>query len=316
MKTLYELLGALAEDDADGIRAAFRKAAKANHPDNNPDDLDAGLRFRRIVRANAILSDRRQRETYDRLYAKAVRQRAERPKRGNFSSRFRTLASGAISGALFSAASIGIYLLFGYMSDASLVRNHVADAPALAASAGVTTGRAAARSVAGRHAASDHVSAPASQAEIKQASRHAPEQRPAENSQQEAAKKAEAGAGETIKPGGEAPALVAAAPPDTNAADAKIGGPPHDVGVKDARYYRERGILAYRSGDFLLALIDFDLAIDLDPNFSDCYVDRAIVHHRMGNLERAFEDVARAKRIDDAKRIGDSRQGQHALSAR
>src|SRR5262249_11454029 len=148
-------------------------------------------------------SDRRQRETYDRLLAKAVRQRAQTSKRGNFSSGFRTLASGAISGATVSAASIGIYLLFGYMSDASLVRNHVADAPALAASAGVTMGRAGTRSVTGRHAASDHVSAPASQPEIKQASRHPPAERPAENSQQEAVKKAEAAPGETIKPGEE-----------------------------------------------------------------------------------------------------------------
>ena len=36
MPTLYELLEALADDDADGIRAAFRKAAKAHHVDNNP----------------------------------------------------------------------------------------------------------------------------------------------------------------------------------------------------------------------------------------------------------------------------------------
>ena len=34
MPTLYELLEALPEDDADGLRAAFRKAAKAHHPDN------------------------------------------------------------------------------------------------------------------------------------------------------------------------------------------------------------------------------------------------------------------------------------------
>jgi hypothetical protein len=30
MKTLYDLLGALPDDDADELRAAFRKAAKAN----------------------------------------------------------------------------------------------------------------------------------------------------------------------------------------------------------------------------------------------------------------------------------------------
>ena len=46
MKTLYDILGALPDDDAESIRAAFRKAAKANHPDNNPGDPDAPLRFK------------------------------------------------------------------------------------------------------------------------------------------------------------------------------------------------------------------------------------------------------------------------------
>ena len=50
MKTLYDLLNALPDDDAESLRAAFRKAAKANHPDNNPGEPDAPLRFRRIVR--------------------------------------------------------------------------------------------------------------------------------------------------------------------------------------------------------------------------------------------------------------------------
>jgi curved DNA-binding protein CbpA len=33
MKTLYDLLGALPNDDADDLRAAFRRAAKQAHPD-------------------------------------------------------------------------------------------------------------------------------------------------------------------------------------------------------------------------------------------------------------------------------------------
>ena len=61
MKTLYDLLDSLPDDDADGLRAAFRKAAKANHPDFNPGNAEASERFRRIVRANAILSDGQQR---------------------------------------------------------------------------------------------------------------------------------------------------------------------------------------------------------------------------------------------------------------
>jgi len=85
VQTLYELLGALPDDDADSLRAAFRKAAKANHPDNNPGDPDAPRRFRRIVRANVILSDDRQRAAYDSLLAKAHQQRALTSKRKIFS---------------------------------------------------------------------------------------------------------------------------------------------------------------------------------------------------------------------------------------
>src|SRR6267378_4041201 len=51
METLYDLLGALPNDDADELRAAFRRAVKRVHPDINSEDLDAGLKFRRIVRA-------------------------------------------------------------------------------------------------------------------------------------------------------------------------------------------------------------------------------------------------------------------------
>jgi tetratricopeptide (TPR) repeat protein len=78
-----------------------------------------------------------------------------------------------------------------------------------------------------------------------------------------------------------------------------------DNEVKDANYYRARGGLAYRSGDLSLALVDYDLAINLDPNFSDAYIDRAIVLHRMGDLKHAFADIAQAKRIDDSRRSQD-----------
>lgn len=57
--------------------------------------------------------------------------------------------------------------------------------------------------------------------------------------------------------------------------------------------------MAYRRGDLALALIDFDLAIGLDPAFPDTYIDRAIVLHRMGDMKRAL--AAQAKRIDDQK---------------
>ena len=95
MATLYDLLGALPDDDADGLRAAFRKAAKASHPDVNPGDPEAAERFRRIVRANAILSDEQQRAAYDQLLEVARRQQRQAPKRSNFSGAIRRLAADA-----------------------------------------------------------------------------------------------------------------------------------------------------------------------------------------------------------------------------
>ena len=80
METLYDLLGALPNDDADDLRAAFRRAVKRAHPDVNPEDPDAGLKFRRIVRANEILGDAGQRAAYDHLLEVAQLEQARAAK--------------------------------------------------------------------------------------------------------------------------------------------------------------------------------------------------------------------------------------------
>ena len=67
METLYDLLGALPKDDAEGLRTAFRQAVKGAHPDIHPGDPDAAMKFREIVRANEILGDVEQRAAYDHL---------------------------------------------------------------------------------------------------------------------------------------------------------------------------------------------------------------------------------------------------------
>ena len=77
MKTLYDLLGALPTDDAEDLRTAFRTAVKGAHPDIRPDDPDAALKFRQIIRANDILRDAEQREAYDHLLAEVGRDVAE-----------------------------------------------------------------------------------------------------------------------------------------------------------------------------------------------------------------------------------------------
>jgi len=66
MQSLYGLLGVRPDDDAETIKSAFRKAAKANHPDHHRGDPQAAARFRQISLAYEILSDAEQRAAYDR----------------------------------------------------------------------------------------------------------------------------------------------------------------------------------------------------------------------------------------------------------
>jgi curved DNA-binding protein CbpA len=260
MTTLYDLLGALPDDDADGLRAAFRKAAKESHPDVNPGNPEAAERFRRIVRANAILSDEQQRTAYDQLLEVARRQQSAKPKRRNVSGTIRRLVIDAIASAAVSVLLIGAYFLF--------------------------------KPVGGR---------PIASAQVIEASGRDPAPTLGQHDQLAAA-----GAG--MKLDGNLPETEAPAKPDgmAPAASADIApasaSPAQDVGPKDAKYYLERGILAYRSGDLYIALANFDLAIDMDPGLSDSYINRGIVFHRLGDLKRAFSDVAEAKRIDDLSR--------------
>jgi curved DNA-binding protein CbpA len=264
--TLYELLEALPDDNADGLRAAFRKAVKAHHPDNNPDDPDAAQRFRRIVRAHAILSDDQQRATYDACLVRAEEQRVQNSKRNIFSE-LRRLAPDLVSSIVIAVMSIGAFLLVEKVSTMRVAPTQVQGismrASALAAAMPTqpsnTVGRAA------EHNKLDRV--------------------PLAN---------EPAAADAVK---EIAAPVAVATADNSGAISATA----DVAVKDARYYRDRGGLAYRSGDLALALVDFDLAINLDPNSAEGYVDRAIVFRRMGDRKRALADVAEAKRIDELR---------------
>lgn len=62
---LYEILGVPRRASDEDIRSAFRKLAKANHPDVNPGNTAAGERFKKITAANDILADPEKRRQYD-----------------------------------------------------------------------------------------------------------------------------------------------------------------------------------------------------------------------------------------------------------
>ncbi|KRR23688.1 hypothetical protein CQ14_32220 [Bradyrhizobium lablabi] len=132
MGTLYDLLGALPSDDAEGLRTAFRKAAKATHPDINPDNPDAALRFRELVRAYDILNDVEQRATYDELLAIALQPPPETKTTRTY-ERVHKLASNTMAASVISAVLVGGYVVFGLFSTPPGVAETLADR---------TTGRA------------------------------------------------------------------------------------------------------------------------------------------------------------------------------
>jgi curved DNA-binding protein CbpA len=116
MGTLYDLLGALPSDDADGLRAAFRRAAKATHPDMNADDPEAPRRFRELMRAYDILIDTDQRATYDELLVIALQPPAA-AKSIQVYERVRKYASNTMAATIISGLLVAGYTLFGHFSN-------------------------------------------------------------------------------------------------------------------------------------------------------------------------------------------------------
>ena len=267
MKTLYELLGALADDDAESLRTAFRKAAKATHPDLNAGDPDAPLRFRQIFRAHAILSDPEQRAAYDWLLASATSRPEELPGPPVIYQTIHKLASGVIAFTVVSVVLVGGYTLFGHISQASVIPAEVVE---------VAPPR------------------PAEIAAVKSVEQPDPIERDAPRDQPEAV----ATPDETT--------VTSVAPPAANGGVEATGsaGPPAppDPAASDATSFREHGIVAYRGGDLRRAIADFDRAIKLDPSYADAYIDRGIAFYRTGEFDRAFADMARAKHIQSVKR--------------
>ncbi len=66
-KDFYKVLGVGKDASADEIKKAYRKLARANHPDSHPGDKAAEERFKAVAEAYDVVGDAEKRKKYDEM---------------------------------------------------------------------------------------------------------------------------------------------------------------------------------------------------------------------------------------------------------
>ena len=66
-KDFYKVLGVAKDADQATIKKAYRKLARANHPDSKPGDKAAEDRFKQVAEAYDVLGDAAKRKEYDEM---------------------------------------------------------------------------------------------------------------------------------------------------------------------------------------------------------------------------------------------------------
>jgi len=93
----YEVLGVGRTCDEKALKTAFRKLAMQYHPDRNPGDHGAEVKFREVSAAYECLKDPQKRAAYDRYGHAAFENGNGAGFNGDFSPRCRTSSTTSLA---------------------------------------------------------------------------------------------------------------------------------------------------------------------------------------------------------------------------
>jgi Flp pilus assembly protein TadD len=71
-----------------------------------------------------------------------------------------------------------------------------------------------------------------------------------------------------------------------------------DLANSEARAYRERGYRLQSVGDFSGALMNYEKAVQIDPNYAEVHNDLGVIHESMGDEKKALMMYKKALDID------------------
>ncbi|MGI8576972.1 MAG: molecular chaperone DnaJ [Nocardioidaceae bacterium] len=111
-KDFYQVLGVPKDASAEEIKKAYRKLARANHPDSKPGDPAAEERFKSISEAHSVLGDPEKRKSYDEERELFSSGRFRQPRPGgsyDFGDMFRGGGGGTADGGSFSDLFGGLF---------------------------------------------------------------------------------------------------------------------------------------------------------------------------------------------------------------
>lgn len=93
MKDYYKILGVSKNASDEEIKIAYRKNAMKYHPDKNPDDIEAEIKFKESTEAYEVLYDKKSRQQYD-MFGHVSNRSGWGYKEPDFSDLFRSVKYG------------------------------------------------------------------------------------------------------------------------------------------------------------------------------------------------------------------------------